>query len=328
MPRRIGEIEHGIAAAAELDALIDSGEEAAAPAGVAAAGTFLAGTEDDEGRQVFRLAAQTIGDPSAHAGTAELHGAGVHQQLAGRVVEGVGDHRFHDGDVVDDLGEVRQQFGDFGAALAVLFELEFRAEQLGIGIDERGAIAFQEFGRRKSAVEFGELRLVVEKFKMAGRAGHEEEDDVLRLGGKRRFLGRERIASGRIGQAGFGEQIGERHAADTDAAFFKEPAARDFGGVETFPDVILTVHKFSPLFFRNCFVKVQQNARDDRPGGGLRRSNAIGQSGRFGGIIGGELPRIALAIGIAGFFFLAGAIRGRLLPCYRACARHSGGRRR
>ncbi len=38
------------------------------------------------------LRAQPVKHPRAHAGAAELHGAGIHQKLAGRVVEGVGHH--------------------------------------------------------------------------------------------------------------------------------------------------------------------------------------------------------------------------------------------
>ncbi len=98
------------------------------------------------------------------------------------MIERVGVHRFHDGDVVDDFGQVRQQLGKLRAALAVLGELEFRAEQRRVRIDERGAIAFQQLRRRQRAVELRQLRLVVEQLQMAGRAGHEQKDDALGLG--------------------------------------------------------------------------------------------------------------------------------------------------
>ena len=39
-PRRVGEVQDRVAAAAELHALVDGGQEAAAPVGVAAAGPF------------------------------------------------------------------------------------------------------------------------------------------------------------------------------------------------------------------------------------------------------------------------------------------------
>src|SRR6185312_7819947 len=106
---RIREIEDRIAAATELDALINGGEKAAAPAGIAAARAFLAGTKYDEGGKVLRFITEAIRHPRAHARTAELLRTGVHQQLAGGVIEGVGDHRFHECDFVHDLREVRKK---------------------------------------------------------------------------------------------------------------------------------------------------------------------------------------------------------------------------
>ena len=91
-----------------MHALVDRGQEAAAPAGIAAARPLLAGAEDDERRQVLRLRAETVGDPGAHARPAELHGPGVHQELAGSVIESVRDHRLHDRDVIGRFGQVRQ----------------------------------------------------------------------------------------------------------------------------------------------------------------------------------------------------------------------------
>ena len=176
---RVGQVQHRLAAAAERHALVDGGQEAAAPVGVAAAGPLLAGVEDDEARQIARLAAQPVGHPGAEARPAELLRAGVHQDLRRRVVEGVGHHRFDDGDVVRHAGQVRQQLGQFGAALAVPGELELRPQQLRVGVDERGPVAFEQFGRRQRAVVLGQLRLVVEQLQMAGRTGHEQEDDAL-----------------------------------------------------------------------------------------------------------------------------------------------------
>ena len=124
---RVGEVEDRVALAAERDALVDGGQEAAAPVGGAAARSPSAGAEDDEAGQVLRLAAQAVGRPGAQARPAELLRAGVHEDLRRRVVERVGDHRLDDRDVVDDLGEVRQQLGELGAALAVPGELELRA---------------------------------------------------------------------------------------------------------------------------------------------------------------------------------------------------------
>ena len=133
--------------------------------------------------------------------------ARIHEELARRVVEGVGDHGFDDGDVVHNFGEVWEEFGDFGAALTVLLKFELWTEKSGIGIDEGGAIAFQEFGRWESAIELSQLRLVVKEFEMTGSTGHEKKDDVFGFGGEWRFFGSERITFGSIGETGFGQQI-------------------------------------------------------------------------------------------------------------------------
>ena len=61
--------------------------------------------------------------------------AGIHQELAGRVIERVGHHRFHDRDVVHDLAEMRQQFGKLGSALAVaLRNLNFGPSSFEFGL--------------------------------------------------------------------------------------------------------------------------------------------------------------------------------------------------
>src|SRR5262245_23558068 len=97
-----------------------------------------------------------------------------------------------------------------------------------IRIDERRAIALKQFGRRQRAVEFGELRLVVEHLQVARRSGHEEENDVLGLRREVRLLWRQRIVgvlSRRVARAR--EQMVERERAHPDAALFDEPAAGD-----------------------------------------------------------------------------------------------------
>ena len=63
-PRGVGEIQHRVAAGAELDALVDGRQEAAAPVGVAAAGLLLPGAEDDEAWEFLRLAAQSVKRPT------------------------------------------------------------------------------------------------------------------------------------------------------------------------------------------------------------------------------------------------------------------------
>ena len=74
-----------------------------------------------------------------------------------------------------------------------LANLNFGPEQLGVGVDERRAIALEQLGRGQRAVELGELRLVVEQLQVARPARHEQEDHPLGLGREVRRLGRQRI---------------------------------------------------------------------------------------------------------------------------------------
>jgi hypothetical protein len=65
-------------------------------------------------------AAETVGKPGTHAGPAGDGRAGVHQQLAGHVIELVRVHRPDEADVVGDRADVREQVGELHAALPVL----------------------------------------------------------------------------------------------------------------------------------------------------------------------------------------------------------------
>jgi hypothetical protein len=84
------------------------------------------------------------------------------------------------------------------------------------------------------------LRLVVEQFQMAGGAGHEEEDDVLRLGGQVGLFGGERIGR-RAGDAA-PQKLVERHGAKAEAAFLEEPAAGKLARGDALVKMRLAVH--------------------------------------------------------------------------------------
>ena len=205
-------------------------QETAAPVRRAAARAFLPGVEDDVGRQVLRLAAESVSAPRAEARPSELHRAGVHENLRRRVIKRIRVHRLYNGEVIDHSGEVRKQFGKLRAALAVFRELELRPEQRGIRIDERGAIALEQFGGRQLAVPLRQLRLVVEQLQMARRSGHEKINHPLRLRREMRPLRGERIhAHVRAGAKKFSpaHQRTQRDCPQPDAAILEEPPPRD-----------------------------------------------------------------------------------------------------
>ena len=241
----VGKIEHGLAGAAEGHALVHGGQKAAPPAGIAAAGSLGTRAEDHEGRQVPGLAAQTVSSPGSQAGPAKLLGSGVHQDLAGGVVEGVGGHGFHNGNVIGDTAKVGQHLGYFGIALALAAVLELGTQQLGMGVDEGRPVALEQLGRRQGPVEPGQLGLVVQQFQVAGRPRHEEKDDVLGLGRVVGRLGSHGIAAVLRdgGQTGFSQQVAQRHRSQADAALGQKPAAGDLMGIRN-SGLILIAHGF------------------------------------------------------------------------------------
>ena len=137
------------------------------------------------------------------------------------------------------VAEVRQQFATLGPALAVAGELPPRAEQLGVPLDEREPLVLDVGLRDDLAVEFLQLGLVVEQFELARPAGHEQEDDVLRLGGEMRRFRRERKDTRCFGNTGClrgvqvaaGHQRGEGNGTDAEAGFGEELSAGEVAEV-------------------------------------------------------------------------------------------------
>src|ERR1043166_164798 len=124
-------------------------------------------------------------------------------------------------------------------------ELELGSEQRSAGIDECGAVAFDQFRRRDLSIPFGEFWFVVEQLQMARRAGHEEKNDPFGFGRKMRLFGSKWVcwssARGR-GPSVLAEQLAKGDSAQADAALFEKPAARDEITVLAEVEVRLAVH--------------------------------------------------------------------------------------
>ncbi len=221
--RRVGEVQHRIANAAKLDSLVDRRQKTAAPIAVPTAGTLGSRTENNKPGQVLGLASEAIERPRPQAGFPEQLRSGVHHDLGRRMIERVGDHRLHDRDVIDHLGGVRKQLRQLRAALAMLREGVFRAEQFRVGVDECCSIALQQFRRRQGPVELGQLRFKIKHLQVTGGAGHEQENDVLRLGRKMRLLGSKQA----LGLGITTKQVRRSHRSQSDSAILEEPAACD-----------------------------------------------------------------------------------------------------
>jgi hypothetical protein len=117
--------------------------------------------------------------------------------------------------------------GQVDAAVAELPEFPLGPEQLVVGLDESGAITFEQFRWRNRSVEAGERRLVLEEIDVARRSSHEEKDDPFRGAGIVRILRGERIGRGcrRGGLPGTREEVIEGDASESNPAVTKEPAA-------------------------------------------------------------------------------------------------------
>ena len=112
----IGYVEHGVTAAAALNALEYAGKEAAAPRAFAGAGECATGDEHDEPGQVGGFAAKSVGHPRSEGGPALPGGTGVEQQFRRGMVELFGVHRFDEGQIVSNRRHVRQRAGHPGQA--------------------------------------------------------------------------------------------------------------------------------------------------------------------------------------------------------------------
>ena len=109
-PGRIGEIEHRVAAASELDALETRGQKAAAPVVIvedlAAGGALADRGHDGKGRQVVGLAAETVGEPGAHRWEPVEGVAGRHEVFPGAVRIRLTRHRMDETHLIGQLTEL------------------------------------------------------------------------------------------------------------------------------------------------------------------------------------------------------------------------------
>ncbi len=187
-PGRIREIQHRIAAAAQLDALIPRRQEARSPEAIrqrlpAVARAVLRHHHDKAG-QILVLAAQTVRHPRAQARPARELEAGLRERDRGIVIDLLRVHRLDEAEVVHDLRRVRQELADPGARLAVLRELEARRDHRELGLRRRHGgepLALADGVRKVVAAPLLELRLVVEHLDLRRPARLEEIDDALGL---------------------------------------------------------------------------------------------------------------------------------------------------
>jgi hypothetical protein len=133
------------------------------------------GTEDEVGRQVAVLRAESVGHPRAHARDLRGHRAVVHEEQGGTVVRIVGVAGIQHAEFVGVARRERQQFADRQTALAVI------RVGVGRGHEPAGGALGAEIGALGTlSVVFRQGGLRLEKIGTKGAAVHEEMDHPFR----------------------------------------------------------------------------------------------------------------------------------------------------
>ena len=104
------------------------------------------------------------------------------------MIESIGLHALQNSDVIHNRRKVRQKLTQLRSVLTVFCKLELRAQQLGVWIDERCPIPFQQIRWRECSIELRQLRLVVEHLQMRWRTGHKQVNYALGLSCMMRLL--------------------------------------------------------------------------------------------------------------------------------------------
>ena len=139
---------------------------------------------------------------------------------------------------------MRQQLGQLRAALAMFGKFELRSEQRGVGIYECRAVPFDQLLGRRFAVPLLQGRFVIEQLEVAGRAGHEKENNPFGLGREMRLLRPQRVRSGGCSPTAFAKELAQRDRAEPHAALLEKPAACDELRILTAIKMCLAVHVF------------------------------------------------------------------------------------
>ena len=190
------EVEDGILAGTEADALVFGREEAGSPEAVVEGLAGPVGGHGDEGGQVGVFAAETVGKPGADGGAAGELEAGLEEGDGRVVIDGLGVHRANHADVIGHAGKVREEVGvERLSALAHLLEVEGGAGD-GEGCLSGGhagfALSVEDGGGDFLTVEFVELRFGIEEVHLRWASALEKIDDALGFGGEGcGILGRE-----------------------------------------------------------------------------------------------------------------------------------------
>src|SRR6266853_1885016 len=224
------QVQNRIALGAEYRALISRRQEAVLPVRRAGIGSAFLVQDDHKTRKVLVLAAQTVGDPGAHAREAHLDRAGVPLVVGYHVIVRKALAGMNECQVVHDRADIWEYFRDPSARFPILLEAEWALHQ-------RSGISLANLDLAVSihrhAVVLFERRFVLEGVKVAYAPAHEKRYYRFRAGFEMRGLRSERrIHFTACGSHAFGgqqpvlaQQIQESQPADAHAGFHPEFAA-------------------------------------------------------------------------------------------------------
>ena len=181
--RRVVDVQHRRSLVAEQHPGILARQIAARPARRTTRDATTGRDKHYELRQIFRRGPEAVTQPGTHAWPAGNGRSGVHQQLAGNVVELISVHRTHEADVVRDRADVRDQIRQLHAALPVPLECSGRPHHARRLLrEECEAHVFQHRLGQRLAVELVQGRLRIVKIHLARPALQIDVDAALRAG--------------------------------------------------------------------------------------------------------------------------------------------------
>ena len=182
---RVSEVEHGVRAGSQLDALVASGQEPRAPQSlVERLPALVLGDQHAELGEVRVPAAESVAEPGTHRGPPRALRAGLDEGHRRVVVDRLGGERADDAELVHDLRRLGQELADPGPALAVLGEGELAAcerEARLVAAHPGQPLTLAHAVGELLAVALLEDGLVVEEVDLGGASALEEVDDPLGL---------------------------------------------------------------------------------------------------------------------------------------------------
>ena len=221
---RVRQEEHRFCAGLELHPLVFGRQEARTPE-ARIEWLILVGVlrdQNDEGRQVFIHAAQTIRSPGTHRGPAGHLVAGAEEGDAGVVVDRFRVHRADDTEFIGQAAGMAHDVAVFDAALAVPLEIHERARQRERGLVPAHAGQTLSLADRVGQwlqVLLAEERLRVERLELRRPARLEQVDDALGLGREVRALRQRR-------SVGLADDPAHREGTETQGRGSKEMPTR------------------------------------------------------------------------------------------------------